>query len=173
MSEIERFATVIVSRAIRAGQEQCFEQWADRFAASARDADGYLSTLRLGQTEGLQHLVFRFRDASQAKAWRASDGFARLGAEADAFSVGLDQLHQGDPARFELPSDASAAKWKRFVTTWAAVFPVLLVISSAMRWLLKGQPPIVQLIPSSLLLTAGLQWLILPRHSSAGAVSGC
>jgi antibiotic biosynthesis monooxygenase (ABM) superfamily enzyme len=65
--------------------------------------------------------------------------------------------------QFDLPSDASAAKWKRFVTTWLAVFPVLLAISSLTRWLLEDWPPLLQLIPSSLMLTATLQWIILPR----------
>lgn len=155
--------TVIASRAIQAGAEARFEPWADRLDDAAREASGYLAGLRLGQTQGLQHLVFRFRTEANAQAWRDSTDFRRLASEADGFSVGLDQVESGDPARFELPSDASAAKWKRFVTTWAAVFPVLLAISSLVRWLLDEWPPTLQLIPSSLMLTATLQWIILPR----------
>lgn len=122
-----------------------------------------ISPAYAGQTQGLQHLVFRFRTEANAQAWRDGKDFRRLASEADDFSVGLDQVGSGGPVRFELPSDTSAAKWKRFVTTWAAVFPVLLVISSLVRWLLDEWPPALQLVPSSLMLTATLQWIILPR----------
>jgi antibiotic biosynthesis monooxygenase (ABM) superfamily enzyme len=155
--------TVISSRAIQAGAEGRFEPWADRLHNAAQDASGYLASVRLGQTQGLQHLVFRFCTEADAQAWRAGATFQWLASEADAFSVGLDQWEAGDPARFEVPSDASATKWKRFITTWIAVFPVLLVISSLVRWMLDEWPPALQLIPSSLMLTATLQWIILPR----------
>jgi antibiotic biosynthesis monooxygenase (ABM) superfamily enzyme len=155
--------TVVSSRAIQVGANGRFERWADRLHDAAQGASGYLSGLRLGQTEGLQHLVFRFRTEADAHAWRSGATFGRLASEADAFSVGLDQVTSGDRAQIELPSDASAAKWKRFVTTWIAVFPVLLAISSLVRWLFDEWPPALQLIPSSLMLTATLQWLILPR----------
>lgn len=155
--------TVICSRAIRAGAEESFERWADRLQHAAQAAPGYQSATQLRQTQGLQHLVLRFGSEAEAKAWRDSEVFTRLGREADAFSAGRDQLHASDPATFEIPSDNAAVGWKRFVTTWIAVFPVLLAISSAMRWLLGAWPPALQLIPSSLILTAVLQWIILPR----------
>jgi antibiotic biosynthesis monooxygenase (ABM) superfamily enzyme len=84
-------------------------------------------------------------------------------AIADRFSTALRQLEVGDDVTFDLPSDASASKWKRFLTTWLTVFPVLLVISMLVRTALKDAPLPLQLLPSSLLLTATLQWLILPR----------
>jgi len=49
------------------------------------------------------------------------------------------------------------------VTTWLTVFPVLLVISLVVRATLDDTPLPLQLLPSSLLLTATLQWIILPR----------
>lgn len=155
--------TVISSRAVRAGAEARFECWADRLQHAAKDAPGYLGAMQLRQTQGLQHFVFRFASKAEAAAWRDGEAFVALGREADAFSAGRDQVHSGDPARFELPSDNAAVGWKRFVTTWLAVFPVLLAISTIMRLLLGGLPPAIQLVPSSLILTAILQWVILPR----------
>jgi antibiotic biosynthesis monooxygenase (ABM) superfamily enzyme len=155
--------TTISSRAIKAGAEERFEHWANCLQDAAREAPGYLAAIRLGQTQGLQHVVFSFRTVADAEAWRLGAAFRRLSSEADAFSVGLDQIRSGDPVRFEITSDASAAKWKRFVTTWIAVFPLLLAISSLARWMLGEWPPALQLIPSSLMLTATLQWIILPQ----------
>lgn len=155
--------TVVTSRAIRAGHEDAFDSWAQELNRLAQAAPGYRAAIRLGQTAGFQHLLFRFADRASAEAWHESDVVQGHRAVADAFSTALRQVQSGDCIAFDLPSDASASKWKRFVTTWLAVFPVLLVFSSATRMLLQQAPLPLQLLPSSLLLTATLQWIILPR----------
>jgi antibiotic biosynthesis monooxygenase (ABM) superfamily enzyme len=156
-------ATVVTSRAIRAGHEEDFERWAAALQGLALEARGYRAAIRLGQTAGFQHLLFRFDDRASAEAWHDSSAIRSHVAIADGWSTALRQIQSGDRIAFELPSDASASKWKRFVTTWLTVFPVLLVISLVVRTLLKEAPLPLQLLPSSLLLTATLQWIILPR----------
>lgn len=155
--------TVVTSRAIRAGREAEFDRWVDELNRLARAAPGYRAAIRFGQTAGFQHLLFRFDDRDTAQAWQADAALRAHVAIADGYSTALRQSHAGDNVTFELPSDASASKWKRFVTTWLAVFPLLLVINLVTRSSLKGAPLPLQLLPSSLLLTATLQWIILPR----------
>lgn len=154
---------MITSRAIRAGHEADFEQWVERLNDLARAAPGYRAAIRLGQTAGFQHLLFRFDDRGAAEAWQASETLSVHVAVADVYSTALRQTDAGDGVAFELPSDASASKWKRFITTWVAVFPVLLVVSFVVRTVLKDAPLPLQLLLSSLILTATLQWVILPR----------
>ncbi|UYY77043.1 antibiotic biosynthesis monooxygenase [Sphingomonas sp. R1] len=156
-------ATVVTSRAIRAGHEQEFEAWVETLQRLARTAPGYRAAIRLGQTAGFQHLLFRFDDQARADAWHDSPAVRAHVAIADGWSTARRQIQSGDRIAFDLPSDASASKWKRFITTWLAVFPVLLVFSAATRTLLHQAPLPLQLLPSSLLLTATLQWIILPR----------
>ena len=156
-------ATVVTSRAIRAGHEQDFEHWAAALGDLAEAAPGYRAAIRLGQTAGFQHLLFRFEDCVSAEAWHNSDAVRDHVAIADRWSTALHQIQSGDRIAFDLPSDASASKWKRFVTTWLTVFPVLLLVSLGVRTLLEDAPLPLQLLPSSLLLTATLQWIILPR----------
>ncbi|PTM47276.1 hypothetical protein C8J24_0668 [Sphingomonas aerolata] len=159
----DQTATIITSRAIRAGHEQDFERWVEELNRHARAAPGYRAAIRLGQTAGFQHLLFRFDDRAAADTWHDDPKMRAHVAVADRFSTALRQLETGDGVTFELPSDASASKWKRFVTTWLTVFPVLLLISMMVRTVLKDAPLPLQLLPSSLLLTATLQWIILPR----------
>ena len=159
----DQTATIVTSRAIRAGHEQDFERWVEELNRLARVAPGYLAAIRLGQTAGFQHLLFRFDDRAAADTWHDDPKMRAHVAIADRFSTALRQLEVGDGVIFDLPSDASASKWKRFVTTWLTVFPVLLIISMMVRAALKDAPLPLQLLPSSLLLTATLQWIILPR----------
>lgn len=155
--------TVITSRALRAGHEADFERWVEQLNALASAAPGYRAAIRLGQTAGFQHLLFRFDDMTAAEAWQRSDAVVAHVAIADGFSTALRQVATGNRVAFDLPSDASASKWKRFVTTWLAVFPVLLLVSTVVRMVLTDVPLPLQLLPSSLILTATLQWIILPR----------
>ncbi|WP_375421887.1 hypothetical protein [uncultured Sphingomonas sp.] len=154
---------MVTSRAIRAGREEDFERWVEELNRLARAAPGYRTAIRLGQTAGFQHLLFRFDDVAAAERWQADETLCAHVAVADSYSTALRQTAAGDGVAFELPSDASASKWKRFITTWLTVFPVLLVISMAVRTVLKDAPVPLQLLPSSLILTATLQWVILPR----------
>ena len=155
--------TIVTSRAIRAGHEEDFEQWVQELNRLARTAPGYRAAIRLGQTAGFQHLLFRFDDQDAVDAWQADDALSAHAAVADAYSTVLRQTARGDAVAFDLPSDASASKWKRFITTWLTVFPILLGISTIVRTVLKDVPLPLQLLPSSRILTATLQWIILPR----------
>ena len=156
-------ATIVTSRALRAGHEAEFERWIDELNRLARAAPGYRAAIRLSQTAGFHHLLFRFDDQRAAGAWQADRTLVAHVAVADGFSTALRQIETGDGVAFALPSDASARKWKRFITTWLSVFPVLLVVSFCVRLVLKDAPLPLQLLPSSLILTATLQWIILPR----------
>lgn len=159
----DQTATIVTSRAIRAGHEEEFERWVEELNRLARSAPGYRAAIRLGQTAGFQHLIFRFDNRAAAETWHDDPRMRGHVAVADRFSTSLRQIEVGDGVAFDLPSDASASKWKRFVTTWLTVFPVLLVVSLIVRTALKTAPLPLQLLPSSLLLTATLQWIILPR----------
>ena len=68
-------ATVVSSRAIRAGHEGSFDAWAERICACAGQATGHITTVRLGQTQGLQHLLFQFTDQAEAERWKGGEDF--------------------------------------------------------------------------------------------------
>jgi antibiotic biosynthesis monooxygenase (ABM) superfamily enzyme len=156
-ADSDQTVTIVTSRAIRAGREEDFERWVEELNHIECAAPGYRAAIRLGQTAGFQHLLFRFDDQATVERWQASKSLTAHVAVADSYSTTLCQTKVGDGVAFELPSDASASKWKRFVTTWFTVFPVLLSISLVVRTVLKDAPLPLQLLPSSLMFTATLQ----------------
>lgn len=162
-SDPEATTTVATSRAIRAGYENDFQVWAEELCRLARTATGYRAAIRLGQTAGFQHLLLRFDNQDAADTWMKDPPVIEHVVIANRYSTGLLQIEAGNEVAFELPSDATASKWKRFATTWVTVFPVLLFMTSMIRMILNGVPASLQLLLSSLLLTATLQWVILPR----------
>ncbi|EZP57285.1 MULTISPECIES: hypothetical protein [Sphingomonas] len=157
------FATLAISRVMRPGHEQAFEPWADRCVAAAQAQPRFRCAVRLAQAGGLHHLLLQFGDRTALDAWTGQDGYRALSDEADDFSVGLDQSDAGTLLAFTLPSEAAARKWKTACVTWIGVVPTLLIVSAVIGWLLPGAPKVVQQILSSVILTAALTWLILPK----------
>lgn len=155
--------TLIESFALRARGERPFPDWAERFGAALARAPGHVETVRLDQIEGLHHLVSRFRSSADADAWHASAEYQALIGESEGWSVRLRQRHAGPAPAFDIPSEAAARKWKRFLVTVAGVFPTLLILNTSVRTLLHGWPPLALLAITSPLLTATLTWVINPR----------
>ncbi|WP_375273260.1 hypothetical protein [Sphingomonas sp.] len=123
--------------------------------------------MRLGQTNALRDLLLPFASREDLERFRAGETYQLLERRARDLTIGVDQVTDGREVDIELPSDASAARWKRFLVIWLSVLPVLLVVSTGVRALLPTLPAPVQIIVSSLCLTALLQWVILPRVQRA------
>lgn len=158
-------ATLIISRVMRPGREEEYAPWVDRVTSSAMADGGVVATTRLDQAGGIHHLLLYFRDPAALRQWKQG-AYASLAKHALTFSVGLDQEQAGASTRFTLPSEAAAKKWKTALVTWLGVVPALLVFSALIGWVAPSLPRPVQQILSSILLTAALTWVILPRVRS-------
>ena len=154
--------TVVATRVVTKGCEDAFQDWANRSDAAVRAHDGHRGNVRLEQAGGVFHLVYQFESRNQLDAWEQSDCFRTLAAEADDFSISRRQTKPGRDAFFYLSGDADAAKWKRFVMTWAAVLPLILALNGLLALLPFELPMPVRLGLSSLVMSALLTWLILP-----------
>lgn len=147
-------ATLVISCAVRPGKSAAFARWVDDVGTAAKTADGIAGIVRLGQSDALQHLLLRFESEDALARFRAGHDYQALAARGDTLTVGVDQVATGRDVDVELPSDADASPWKRFVVTWLSVVPVLLIVSTVVRTLLPTTPPPLQIVASSLLLTS-------------------
>lgn len=153
-------ATLVISRVMRPGREDRYDDWAAQVVAEAAAQPRFHAALRLEQAGGMHHLLVQFADRAALDGWIGQGAILRA---ADAFSTGREQVVEGAASQVVLPSEAAAPKWKTALVTWAGVVPTLLLVSGAIGWLLPGAPRPVQQILSSVLLTAMLTWVILPR----------
>ena len=156
-------ATLVESHAVHPARSEAFDRWHGAYAEAIAAAPGHCETTALDQPSGINHIVSRFETPAALQAWTGSDTYHRLSQERDAFTATLVQHGTGTALRFEVPSEATARKWKRFVVTWCAVLPILLLLNTGVRTLLPGLPPLLQLCLTSPILTALLTWVVLPR----------
>lgn len=158
-------ATVVTSRVIAAGSSDDFDAWAERFDAAAREAEGHRADVRLEQPGGLVHLIYHFDSAERLENWEQSPDFAELMREGDRFSIQRRQSATGELVQFRLPSEADAPAWKQVLMTWVCVYPLIMLLSTAVKWLPGELPMPVEIAITSLALTVLLTTLIIPNVS--------
>jgi len=156
-------AAFVMSRVMRPGHDAEYDPWARRLLAAAQADACFVAAVRLDQAGGLHHLLLHFAGPDALRRWLDQPAYGELCREAEAFSVGLDQRDDGAVVGFTLPSEVAAKKWRTALVTWLGVVPTLLIVSAVVGWALPGVPRILQQILSSIVLTAALTWLILPR----------
>lgn len=157
--------TLINSRVVAARREDAFRAWAERLGAAAEAHPGFAGALRIVQTGGIFHLAHRFESAEALRAWETSSARRRLDEEAHAFSTPRREVVEGDLPWVQLPSEADAPKWKRFLMTWAAALPVALAMSALFAALGDPLPALAQAAITSLVLVGAMTFVIIPRLS--------
>ena len=156
--------TVVTSHVVSAAHVEDFRRWVHAVDAAAGSAEGHRGNVRLEQPDGLYHVIMQFDTREQLHRWEASPDHARLQAEGERFAIRRRQDASGTDSWFRIASDASAAKWRRALMTWVLIFPLLLLLNLATSAFPQVPQPL-RLAVSSLLLTATLTWVILPRVS--------
>lgn len=137
--------TVTVSRRIAPGREPEFERAATAVLAGLEGHDGFLggTLLRPGKEDGDHHVVYRFADGERLAAWERSGARARFLAEVDELVEEERSEHvTGLETWFALPEDARRhpPRWKMWVVTAVALFPVQLVVSYGLAPVMRDLP---------------------------------
>jgi hypothetical protein len=163
MHQTRQTAALITTRLIKAGHEEEFARWAERLDAAAEAEAGAEHVVRLEQPSGLVYAVHRFRAEEDARRWHDAPVRHALNAEADAFSSGCSQVEIGRDIQVRVASETAIPKWKTWIATWVIVFPLLLFLNFAVTLLPFELPQPVELALTSIVMTATLTWVILPR----------
>lgn len=155
--------TVVVTRVVRPGKEDAFAAWADDVDAAAAAFPGYRAGVRLHDETGLNHLVQQFETPEHLRAWEQSSTRRELLRRGDRLSTENRVVVGGRNTWFSVPGRTSPPRWKAFLITWAAVYPTLLIIATTLAAVAPRLPQFAGLAVSSVILTALLTWVILPR----------
>ncbi|WP_163508680.1 antibiotic biosynthesis monooxygenase [Fodinicola acaciae] len=158
----EEAATVAVTAVVRPGKERQFAEWADQIDRSAAEFPGHLGGVRLHDASGLNHLVYQFDTKAHLREWEESPQRKELAEKGEAFSDKRRTVVGGLDRWFEVPGSDASQRWKTFLLTWVAAFPILLVVNTTLTWLFPALPKPVSLALTSGTLTALLTFVVLP-----------
>lgn len=122
----------------------------------------HLATLLIQQENGLNFLVSQFRSAEDLAHWHASADHARMIAAFEEHSLRELCTIDRRVARITVPSNDSGPKWKVLISTWIAIFPLLIMLSWLLDRIVPGLPFVARLALTSFLMSVTIIWLVSP-----------
>lgn len=157
---------LVHERVVAPADRARFEAWAARYVAAASQAPGHEGTSVIGAASGEYFVLVRFDAEASLRAWRASAEERALLAEVDGFSRAADapQVRTGLETWFTLPGGrvptAPPPAWKMAVTTWAALYPMALVLAQLLMPV--PMPFALNVALNTAIPVALLTWVVMP-----------
>ena len=167
--------TLVLTRAVKAGHEQAFEEVLHRLAAEVRRQPGHLDLTVLAPQPGgpvIYTIVSHFASRAAADAWLASQARAQLIAEADLHAAGelktryLSGL-EGWLAQPGAPVLIPPVRWKVAVLSGVGIVPLLEAVSYLLAPRLTGVPVWARPLISVVLVIPVMQYAVMPLLTRA------
>jgi antibiotic biosynthesis monooxygenase (ABM) superfamily enzyme len=164
--------TVVISRLVRPGMEQAYEDWIHEAALLLQDlpgADGITVLPPGAQHSGPEYvLVLRFHDYAAMAAWKRSPERARWIARLPDLTVdpGEWQEQSGLETWFTVPGrvlpTGPPPRWKQAALTVVGLVPLLLLFDVLLRPVLGTLPALVRIPLTTPLVVVAMAWLVMP-----------
>jgi antibiotic biosynthesis monooxygenase (ABM) superfamily enzyme len=166
--------TTSVSRRVKPGHEDAYEEFLAGIIQAAGSFPGYLGAevSRPDSAEGDYRIVYKFDRVDHLRGWLDSDEHTSWLARAEPHVAGpmQTQFLTGLETWFTLPGRSGAPPppaYKMALLTWVAIFPLItgIVIALAPR---LGPIPVVPRLGITTALTVPLMtWVVMPRMTWA------
>ncbi|MGH8620237.1 MAG: antibiotic biosynthesis monooxygenase [Burkholderiales bacterium] len=176
MSTPESGVTVVITHRVRDGQHAAYDGWLEEIRPLVQAAPGHLDWQIIRPVAGLTAtytVVIRFEAPEHLQNWLDSETRRRLiervrpllAKDDDVFiRSGLDFWFVPEGANARVP-----VRWKQFLVTWSAIYPLVLVVPLAVLPLLRqaGVPSNHYL--DTLIVTgtvvALIVYVVMPRYT--------
>ena len=165
--------TVLVTRRVRAGQEQAFTAWLSELAQMAARYPGHQGVTEIAPPESAIDLeyviVFRFDSQAHLRVWQASDERRAMLARSASMADEPPQEREltGLETWFATPGGQvrrSPLPWKMWLLSSVAIYPLITMLSLALAPLAAVPLPI-RLAITTPVLGALMTWIVMPRLS--------
>ena len=128
-------ATVVITHRLRENALAAYEDWLQEIAPLCKASPGHLDWHIVRPIPGLSEtytIVIRFDTIDHLRAWMESPTRARLIEKVQHLFVTGDDFFISSGLDFWFtPAEANAKvpiRWKQYLVTWSAIFPLALVV---------------------------------------------
>lgn len=169
-------ATVVITHRVRKEEHAVYEQWLEEIAPLCKASPGHLDWQVVRPISGLTEtytVLIRFDTKAHLQRWMESADRSRLIAKmqplfvtGDDFfiSSGLDFWFTPAGARAKVP-----VRWKQFLVTWSAIFPLALGVPLVVTPLLNGLGVPPNILSTTLVVTGVVVFMmvywVMPRYT--------
>lgn len=176
LSKTEQGATVVITHRVREGQQSGYEDWLNEIGPICRSSAGLLDWQLIRPIAGLTAtytVIIRFDTREHLQSWMGSQERKRLIEKArtllakdDDFFIrsGLDFWFTPEGARAKVP-----VRWKQFLVTWSAIYPLVLgaphVVAPLLRQLGVPQARYIDTLFVTGIVVSLMVYLVMPRYT--------
>lgn len=174
--DTEQTATVVISHHVKDNFKNNYEAWLNEIIPVSKSYPGHLGVSIVHPVPGATvtyTVIIRFDTRKNLLTWMESDDRKKLIekvkpylVEDDKFFVrsGLDFWFTPEEAKAKLPT-----KWKQFLVTWSAIFPLVLAMSALIDWLITSVSITVnhplKVLSLTFLVVLMMVYVVMPRYT--------
>ncbi len=172
----DQAATVVISHQVKENSKANYEAWLKEITPVSKSYPGHLGVGIVHPVPGATFtytVIIRFDTRKNLLAWMDSDDRKKLVekvkpylVEDDKFFVrsGLDFWFIPEGAKAKLPT-----KWKQFLVTWSAIFPLVLTMSALIEWLTASTSITlshpVKVLSLTFFVVLMMVYVVMPRYT--------
>ena len=163
--------TVVVSRQVKPGCEEAFEEFISGITAAAMTFEGHLGAnifrpSNPGDNE--YRIIFKFDRQSNLQRWEESECRRQWLARAESLTLGppIIEILTGLETWFTLPASKPIApppRYKMALITWLAIFPLINIINLLFASVLNQLSPLLRSLVLTVTLVLLMTYVIMPR----------
>ena len=163
--------TVVVSRQVKPGCEQAFEEFISGITAAAMTFEGHLGTNIFrpsNPTDTEYRIIFKFDLQSNLHRWEESECRRQWLARAESLTLGppMIEILTGLETWFTLPISKPIVpppRHKMALLTWLAIFPLINIINLLFASVLDRLPPLLRNLVLTVTLVLLMTYVVMPR----------
>jgi len=140
--DTEQTATVVISHHVKDDAKNNYEAWLKEIIPVSKGYPGHLGVGIVHPVPGATvtyTVIIRFDTRKNLLTWMQSEDRKKLIEKVQPYLIDDDQFFVRSGLDFWFtPEEAKAklpTKWKQFLITWSAIFPLVLTISALVDWL--------------------------------------
>ncbi len=176
MQDQENSATTVITHRVKPARLVDYEAWLLKIIPVAKTYPGHwgVQVIRpVGGGNSIYTILLRFASEPQALSWMHSADRARLIEEVnelledgDGFAVhsGIDFWFTPEEVRAKVPT-----RWKQFLLTWSAIYPLVALLPLALSPLLNaiGVPEnrYLRTLPLTAIVVFLMVYVVMPRYT--------
>lgn len=137
-------ATVVITYRVSEGRQAQYEEWLNEIGPIAKASEGLLDLHVVRPVRGLTEtysIMIRYDSEQNLRKWMESDVRNRLIAKVQSLLIGKDEYRiQSGLDFWFMPEGAKAripVRWKQFLITWSAIYPLVLGVPLVLVPLLR------------------------------------
>jgi uncharacterized protein len=163
--------TATVTRRIKPGHEDAYEEFLAGISGAAKAFPGYLGDevfRPAGGAGGEYRVIYRFDSSAHLRGWLESRERAAWLERAEPHVAGpmRTQFLTGLESWFTLPTQPGAPApppYKMAILTWVTIFPLITLVVVVSAPLIGSLPIVPRLAVTTLVTVSLMTWAVMPR----------